>query len=246
MIFTRTKRTAQKVADELAERGFKVGAVHGDLGPGRPREGAQGVPHRRGRRAGRHRRRRPRHRHRRRHPRHQLPVPRGRAGLRAPHRPHRPRRQDRHRGHPGRLGRPAPLDDDRQGARPGLPRSGRDLLQLAAPLRRAGHPGRGRAAPSARRASRRSSAATPKREGPTEARKPRSRRVRAPAHRDGAPVAASPSPGTPTAPAPARTNGEAAAETPSDGAGRQRRRPAGAAVGAASPRKAAAAPAPAN
>ncbi len=32
MVFTRTKRTAQKVADELTERGFKVGAVHGDLG----------------------------------------------------------------------------------------------------------------------------------------------------------------------------------------------------------------------
>jgi superfamily II DNA/RNA helicase len=32
MVFTRTKRTAQKVADELAERGFQVGAVHGDLG----------------------------------------------------------------------------------------------------------------------------------------------------------------------------------------------------------------------
>ncbi|MDD4866800.1 MAG: DEAD/DEAH box helicase [Mycobacterium sp.] len=32
MIFTRTKRTAQKVADELAERGFEVAAVHGDLG----------------------------------------------------------------------------------------------------------------------------------------------------------------------------------------------------------------------
>jgi superfamily II DNA/RNA helicase len=32
MIFTRTKRTAQKVADELAERGFKVRAIHGDLG----------------------------------------------------------------------------------------------------------------------------------------------------------------------------------------------------------------------
>ncbi len=31
MIFTRTKRTAQKVADDLAERGFKVSAVHGDL-----------------------------------------------------------------------------------------------------------------------------------------------------------------------------------------------------------------------
>jgi superfamily II DNA/RNA helicase len=34
MIFTRTKRTAQKVSDELAARGFKVGAVHGDLGQG--------------------------------------------------------------------------------------------------------------------------------------------------------------------------------------------------------------------
>ncbi|MDA4107072.1 DEAD/DEAH box helicase [Mycolicibacterium holsaticum] len=34
MIFTRTKRTAQKVADDLAERGFSVGAVHGDLGQG--------------------------------------------------------------------------------------------------------------------------------------------------------------------------------------------------------------------
>ncbi|NLU81947.1 DEAD/DEAH box helicase [Rhodococcus sp. HNM0569] len=32
MIFTRTKRTAQKVADDLGERGFQVGAVHGDLG----------------------------------------------------------------------------------------------------------------------------------------------------------------------------------------------------------------------
>jgi superfamily II DNA/RNA helicase len=31
MIFTRTKRTAQKVADDLGERGFQVGAVHGDL-----------------------------------------------------------------------------------------------------------------------------------------------------------------------------------------------------------------------
>ena len=34
MIFTRTKRTAQKVADELVDRGFAAGAVHGDLGQG--------------------------------------------------------------------------------------------------------------------------------------------------------------------------------------------------------------------
>jgi len=34
IIFSRTKRTAQKVADDLAERGFAVGSVHGDLGQG--------------------------------------------------------------------------------------------------------------------------------------------------------------------------------------------------------------------
>ncbi|GAB3284742.1 DEAD/DEAH box helicase [Parasphingorhabdus pacifica] len=34
MIFTRTKRTAQKVSDDLAERGFAAAAVHGDLGQG--------------------------------------------------------------------------------------------------------------------------------------------------------------------------------------------------------------------
>ncbi len=34
MVFTRTKRTAQRVADDLADRGFAVGAVHGDLGQG--------------------------------------------------------------------------------------------------------------------------------------------------------------------------------------------------------------------
>jgi len=34
MVFCRTKRTAQKVADELADRGFAAAAVHGDLGQG--------------------------------------------------------------------------------------------------------------------------------------------------------------------------------------------------------------------
>ena len=34
IIFTRTKRTAAKVADELAERGFAAAAIHGDLGQG--------------------------------------------------------------------------------------------------------------------------------------------------------------------------------------------------------------------
>ena len=34
MVFVRTKRTAAKVADELAQRGFAAGAIHGDLGQG--------------------------------------------------------------------------------------------------------------------------------------------------------------------------------------------------------------------
>jgi superfamily II DNA/RNA helicase len=34
MVFTRTKRTAQKLSDELADRGFAAAAVHGDLGQG--------------------------------------------------------------------------------------------------------------------------------------------------------------------------------------------------------------------
>jgi superfamily II DNA/RNA helicase len=34
MIFCRTKRQAQRVADELADRGFAAAAVHGDLGQG--------------------------------------------------------------------------------------------------------------------------------------------------------------------------------------------------------------------
>jgi superfamily II DNA/RNA helicase len=34
MIFAKTKRTAQKISEELTERGFAVAAVHGDLGQG--------------------------------------------------------------------------------------------------------------------------------------------------------------------------------------------------------------------
>lgn len=34
IVFTRTKRTAAKVSDELTERGFAAGSIHGDLGQG--------------------------------------------------------------------------------------------------------------------------------------------------------------------------------------------------------------------
>ena len=92
MIFTRTKRTAQKVADELAERGFAVGAVHGDLGQIAREKALKQFRSGEHRRAGRHRCGGPRDRHRRHHPRDQLPVPGRRGRLRAPHRPHRPGR----------------------------------------------------------------------------------------------------------------------------------------------------------
>src|SRR5690625_144798 len=34
IVFTRTKRTAAKVTEDLNERGFAAGAIHGDLGQG--------------------------------------------------------------------------------------------------------------------------------------------------------------------------------------------------------------------
>ena len=93
MVFCRTKRTAQKVADELVDRGFAAAAVHGDLGQGAREQALRafragkvdvlvatdvaargidvtGVT-----------------------PRRELPVPRGREDLPAPHRPHRPGRR---------------------------------------------------------------------------------------------------------------------------------------------------------
>ncbi|HEX3732083.1 MAG TPA: DEAD/DEAH box helicase [Mycobacteriales bacterium] len=39
MVFCRTKRTAQKVSDELATRGFAAAAIHGDLGQGAREQG---------------------------------------------------------------------------------------------------------------------------------------------------------------------------------------------------------------
>jgi superfamily II DNA/RNA helicase len=96
IVFCRTKRTAAKVSDELVERGFAAGAVHGDLGrapASRPSarsataRSTSWSPRRRG----------ARDRHRRRHARHQLPVPGGREGLPAPRRAHRPSGQHRRR-----------------------------------------------------------------------------------------------------------------------------------------------------
>ncbi len=142
IIFTRTKRQAQRVADDLIERGFKASPLHGDMAQAarekaltRFREGkiqvlvatdvaARGIDV-----TGRH-------------PRHQLHLPRGREDLRPPDRPHRPGRCHRHRGHVRRLVGPAPLEDDQQGPRPAVRRADGDLLQLRALPPRHGHPAR--------------------------------------------------------------------------------------------------------
>ena len=142
IIFSRTKRTAAKVV-----RRARRARLRGRRDPRRPRSGgpragAAGLPQRQGRHPRRHRRRRPRHRRRQRHARHQLPVPRGREDLPAPHRPHRARRQHRCRRHLRRLGRPAPVGPHQQGARPRHPRPAGDLLELRPPLQRPRHPRR--------------------------------------------------------------------------------------------------------
>ena len=138
MIFTRTKRTAQKVADELLERGFAVGAVHGDLGQIQ-REKALEKFRTGGIDVRRNRRRCPRYRHRRRHSRHQLPVPGGREDLRAPHRADRSRRSNRNRSDARRLGRYPSLAAHRQGSQPRHPGPGGDVFELAAPVRGTRH-----------------------------------------------------------------------------------------------------------
>ncbi len=120
IVFTRTKRQSQRIADDLAERGFSASPLHGDMAQVAREKAltkfredkirvlvatdvaARGIDV-----AGRL-------------PRHQLHLPRGREDLHPPDRPHRPRRRLRHRRHLRRLGGPGPLEDDQQGARPAV------------------------------------------------------------------------------------------------------------------------------
>ena len=140
IVFTRTKRQAQRIAEDLAERGFKASPLHGDMAQVAREKAltkfredkmkvlvatdvaARGIDV-----SGRQ-------------PRRQLHLPRGRQDLHPPDRPHRPGRRLRHRDHPRRRDGRAPLEDDQQGARPAVRRADRDLLDLGAPLPRPGHP----------------------------------------------------------------------------------------------------------
>ena len=140
IVFTRTKRQSQRVADDLAERGFSASPLHGDMAQV-AREKAltkfredklrvlvatdvaargidvAGVSHvinytcPEDDKTYVHRIGRT-----------------GRAGATG------------HRDHLRRLGGPAPLEDDQQDARPAVRRAAGDLLDLRAPLPRPGHP----------------------------------------------------------------------------------------------------------
>ena len=122
IVFTRTKRAAQRVADDLAERGFDASPLHGDMQQVAREKALDEVPRGQAQGARRDRRGRPRHRRRRRHPRHQLQLPRGREDLRPPDRPHRPCRRLGCRGHVRRLGRRDALEGHQQDARPAVRR----------------------------------------------------------------------------------------------------------------------------
>ncbi len=140
IVFTRTKRTAAKVADELSDRGFAAAAIHGDLGQGAREQALRAF------RSGKV----------------DVLVATDVAArgidvedvthvinYQCPedektylHRIGRTGRAGHGRGRDLRgLGRPAPLGDDQQGARPGLPGAGGDLLLQPPLLRAAGDPG---------------------------------------------------------------------------------------------------------
>ena len=97
IVFTRTKRGADRLADRLRRVIPGVAAIHGDLPQTTRDRVMRRLPQRRDHRAGRHRRRRPRHRRRGHQPRHQLRHPRRPGELRPPDRPDRPHGQGRHR-----------------------------------------------------------------------------------------------------------------------------------------------------
>jgi superfamily II DNA/RNA helicase len=150
MIFTRTKRQADRVCEDLDFRGFAVAAVHGDLGQG-ARERAlrafrngkidvlvatdvaargldvSGVTHVIN-----------------------YDCPEDPGHVHPPHRPHRPGRRHRRRGDVRGLGGHAPLADHRQDAGAGQPGAAGDLPHLSVPVHRPGHPGRCQRHPAVR------------------------------------------------------------------------------------------------
>ena len=93
IVFTRTKRQAQRVADDLAERGFSASPLHGDMAQVAREKALTKFPRGQAARSWSPPTSPPAASTSRRLPRHQLHLPRGRQDLRPPDRPHRPRRR---------------------------------------------------------------------------------------------------------------------------------------------------------
>ena len=97
LVFTRTKRGADKVVRALAKAGLAAEAIHGNKSQSQRERVLAAFRDRPGAHAGRHRHRGTRHRRRRHQPRHQLRSAEHSGELRASHRPHRARRRRRDR-----------------------------------------------------------------------------------------------------------------------------------------------------
>lgn len=75
LVFSKTKHGAEKLAEALFDRGFKAGAIHGDLSQGQRERSLFAVPRESSARFGRDGRGGARTRHRRYHARHNYDLP---------------------------------------------------------------------------------------------------------------------------------------------------------------------------
>ena len=90
IVFTRTKRGAEKIAKQLHADGIECREIHGNLAQNKREHVMNRLPQRQVRRADRDRPGQPRHRRRGHQPHHQLRHPGRPRGLRPPRRPNRP------------------------------------------------------------------------------------------------------------------------------------------------------------
>ena len=118
IVFTRTKRGANRVAEALEDRGVRSEAIHGNKSQNARQKALDNFSRGQRPRAGRHRSRLARHRRHGRHPRHQLRAAGRRRELRPSHRPHRARRRLGHRAVVLRRQRARPAQEHRAADQP--------------------------------------------------------------------------------------------------------------------------------
>ena len=157
LVFTRTRRRAERLSRTLNKAGISCEAIHGDRTQGQRQQALDGFKDRQDRRARGHRRGRARHRRGQHLARHQLRHPDQPRGLRAPHRAHGTGGGQRHRREPSHVrGRPRPgrhRAAHRRHARASRPAALR-LREAQHPREQPGHAARRQARLERRRAPR--------------------------------------------------------------------------------------------